>query len=157
MLLCLDPATAAIELTAGQLGWPRTGCDGQLAPWGCRHGRHSADPLCFDAPARRPTTTSLTTKHPISSSPNLSPPSSTNVSCDSGYEPQELADRSQRFNALNQDRRNGWNSADCGTRAGVRNYGKAYSLVLFDDRGTHAVVMRRTGNRQYAGTVPPRQ
>ena len=34
MLLCLDPATAALELTAGALVCPRTGCDGQLAPWG---------------------------------------------------------------------------------------------------------------------------
>lgn len=34
MLICLHPTTAALDLTAGTLDCPRTGCAGRLAPWG---------------------------------------------------------------------------------------------------------------------------
>ena len=53
MLICLDPSTAALELTTGALGCPRTGCDGKLAPWGWARPRQlRGDPASRYRPRR---------------------------------------------------------------------------------------------------------
>lgn len=53
MLLCLDPTSATLELTAGRLECPHTNCYGQLRPWGharLRRVRH--DPTSGYRPRR---------------------------------------------------------------------------------------------------------